>query len=249
MHFATLPAAFAAVTAADPARPLLTWYDDTTGERTELSGATLANWVAKTANLLVDEGGLGTGDAAVVDAPPHWQVAAVLLGCWSAGLQVRAPERAESAAVVFAAADRAERYVAPGRDVYGLALAPLAAPMRHRPPGVIDYVTAVRAHGDHFAPLSPVVGDDAATMGATGTAGAAGTVSHSELVSAARTRAEALGITTGARVLVDVASHPDPLDWLLAPLVVGGSTVLCRGTAPARLPERAATEHVTVTLT
>ena len=52
---------FAAAVATDPTRPLLTWYDDATGERTELSGATLANWVAKTANLLVDEVGAGAG--------------------------------------------------------------------------------------------------------------------------------------------------------------------------------------------
>src|SRR5439155_75514 len=79
---------FRAVVAADPTRPLLTWYDDATGERTELSGATLDNWVAKTANLLVDGCGLGPGDRAAVLLPPHWQTAAVLLGCWSAGLDV-----------------------------------------------------------------------------------------------------------------------------------------------------------------
>src|SRR5690606_31992912 len=33
------------------ARPLITFYDDATGERIELSGVTTANWVAKTANL------------------------------------------------------------------------------------------------------------------------------------------------------------------------------------------------------
>src|SRR5215468_371295 len=70
--------------ATDPAQPLITWYDDATGDRAELSGATLANWVAKTANLLVDGGGLGPGDRAAVLLPPHWQTAAVLLGCWSA---------------------------------------------------------------------------------------------------------------------------------------------------------------------
>ena len=43
--------------ADDPARPLITFYDDSTGERVELSVVTFANWVAKTANLLVD--GLG----------------------------------------------------------------------------------------------------------------------------------------------------------------------------------------------
>ena len=38
----------------DPARPLVTHYDDSTGERVELSATTLDNWVAKTANLLQD---------------------------------------------------------------------------------------------------------------------------------------------------------------------------------------------------
>src|SRR5262247_2412085 len=73
---------------AEPTRPLITWYDDQSGDRAELSGATLANWVAKTANLLVDGGGLGPGDRAAVLLPPHWQTAAVLLGAWSANVSV-----------------------------------------------------------------------------------------------------------------------------------------------------------------
>ena len=44
------------------ASPLLTYYDLATGERTELSGVSLANWVDKTSNLLVDELGAGAGD-------------------------------------------------------------------------------------------------------------------------------------------------------------------------------------------
>ena len=39
----------------DPGRPLITAYDEHDGARTELSVTTYANWVAKTANLLVDE--------------------------------------------------------------------------------------------------------------------------------------------------------------------------------------------------
>src|SRR5947199_6823929 len=84
----TVPKMLSAAVATDPARPMLTWYDDATGERVELSGATLANWVAKTANLLVDGCGLAPGEAASVRLPPHWQSAAVLLGCWSAGVVV-----------------------------------------------------------------------------------------------------------------------------------------------------------------
>ncbi|HEY8471982.1 MAG TPA: TIGR03089 family protein [Natronosporangium sp.] len=227
----TIPAAFAAATATDPARPLLTWYDDGTGERTELSGLTCANWLAKTANLLVDGLGLGTGDPAVVAAPPHWQTAAIQLGCWAAGLRLVTPDSA--AEVVFATPDRATRYAGgPGLTVFGLALAPLAAPMRDAPPGVLDYVVEVRAHGDRFDPVAapddPAVDDR----------------SHRQLCRDAAARASALGIFPGARVLIDVDAHPDPLDWLLAPLVVGASTVLCGRLDPAALGGRIEAERV-----
>jgi hypothetical protein len=45
----------------DPVRPLVTHYDDATGERVELSATTLENWVSKTANLLQDELGRTAG--------------------------------------------------------------------------------------------------------------------------------------------------------------------------------------------
>ncbi|GAA3289314.1 hypothetical protein GCM10020218_057690 [Dactylosporangium vinaceum] len=79
----TVPSLFAAIVGKDPSLPFLTFYDDATGERTELSGATLANWVSKTANLLVDGCGLGPGDTAAVRLPAHWQTAAILLGFYS----------------------------------------------------------------------------------------------------------------------------------------------------------------------
>jgi hypothetical protein len=56
----------------DSARPLLTWYDDATGDRVELSVATTANWAAKTANLLADEHGLGPGDSVGLAPCAHW---------------------------------------------------------------------------------------------------------------------------------------------------------------------------------
>jgi uncharacterized protein (TIGR03089 family) len=235
----TVPDVFAAaVTRQDPARPLLTWYDDATGDRAELSGATLGNWVAKTANLLVDGCGLGRGDLAVVDTPPHWQTAAVLLGCWSAGLRT-ADATEEPPDVVFAAAPRASRHAGSGAEVYGLALAPLAASLSDPPPGVSDFVIEVRAHGDHFHPPVPVRPDDAATPER----------SQAQLCRAAAQRAGSLGIAAGARVLLDAATHPDPLDWLLAPLAVGASVVLCANVDAAGLPERVGTERVTLALT
>ncbi len=66
--------------AANPAGPRITYYDDATGERIELSTATLANWASKTANLLRDELGAGPGSRVAVLLPAHWQTAAVLFG-------------------------------------------------------------------------------------------------------------------------------------------------------------------------
>ncbi|WP_431973235.1 TIGR03089 family protein [Micromonospora haikouensis] len=220
---------FAAAIAPDPAQPLLTWYDDATGERTELSGATLANWMAKTANLLTDEVAAGPGESAGALLPPHWQTAAVLLGCWSAGLVVAdAPGPVE---VLFAAADRVgEADAWPAAERYALALAPFALPLREVPAGFADYVVAVRAHGDHFTPYAP------------------GGPADAELLGRAAARAAELGLGRGDRVLLDVTAHPDPVDWLLAPLVAGASTVLCANADPARLPARAETERVTRTL-
>ncbi|MGK5675834.1 TIGR03089 family protein [Micromonospora sp. URMC 106] len=215
--------------ATDSTRPLLTWYDDATGERTELSGATLANWVAKTANLLVDEVAVGPGDTAGVLLPPHWQTAAVLLGCWSAGLRVA--DTPGDVDVLFAASARlAEADAWSAGERYVLALDPFALPMRQVPPGFADYVSVVRAHGDHFTPYA--AGPD-----------------DTELLARAAARAGALGIAAGDRVLVDTAAYPDPVDWLLAPLAAGASAVLCANLDPSRVEPRAATEKVTRTLT
>lgn len=72
----------------DGARPLLTWYDDASGERIELSVATAANWAAKTANYLVDEHGLDVGDVIALAPTSHWLSVVALLGAWTAGVAV-----------------------------------------------------------------------------------------------------------------------------------------------------------------
>ncbi|KAB1932634.1 TIGR03089 family protein [Micromonospora sp. ALFpr18c] len=220
---------FADAIASDPTRPLLTWYDDASGDRTELSGATLANWVAKTANLLVDEVGLAPGTPAGVLLPPHWQTAAVLLGCWSATLSVTdTPGEVE---VLFAAVDRFDEAQSWSADErYALGLAPLAAPLRQVPPGFADYVVEVRRHGDHFTPQAGPGPADA------------------HLLARAEARAAELGIEPGARVLVDADRYPDPVDWLLAPLTRAATVVLCANLDQNRLASRQATEKVTHTL-
>jgi uncharacterized protein (TIGR03089 family) len=74
--------------ARDGSRPFLTYYDDATGERVELSLATTANWVAKTANYLIDEHDVQPGDLVVVRLPVHWQTVVVLLASWAVGARV-----------------------------------------------------------------------------------------------------------------------------------------------------------------
>jgi uncharacterized protein (TIGR03089 family) len=70
-------------------RPLVTVYDDLTGARTELSYATMDNWASKTANLLVEEFGIGPAATVDLDLTGHWTAVAVTLACWKIGAAVR----------------------------------------------------------------------------------------------------------------------------------------------------------------
>jgi uncharacterized protein (TIGR03089 family) len=222
----TVVDALASVIATDATRPLVTYYDDATGERTELSGATLANWVAKTANLLVDGLGLGTGDVAAVALPPHWQTAAVLLGCWSAGLAVDLQPAGKTAEVGFASADRLDQIRAD--ETYALALDPFGLGFRTGAPGgAQDFNEVVRGYGDHFSPTGRVLP----------TTRALGDLTHADLVAAAPPAER------GDRLLIDADAHPDPVYWLVAPLLAGASVVLCRNLDRARIAERLAAER------
>jgi uncharacterized protein (TIGR03089 family) len=234
----------------DPAAPLLTYYDDGTGERIELSAATLANWVAKTANLLQDEFDVGTGSTVAVALPVHWQTAAVLLGVWSCGATVldTAAEddgRLDAADVVLAAQDRLaplEEQDLP--DLMGLSLHPLGMGMSGYAGPARDFALEVRVHGDSFTPYVP---PDPASPGLS----AGGLeLTLGGLAGAAEELAARLGIAAGDRVLVDeqTAVEAGPVAWLLAPLAAGASLVLCRRPDPAALRARAEAERVTATL-
>jgi uncharacterized protein (TIGR03089 family) len=227
----------------DPARPLLTYYDDNSGERAELSATTLANWVAKTANLLQDELALAAGDRVAVVLPTHWQTAAVLFATWSVGGVASADP--DAAAVAFTDLPRLPRVLAaqPG-EVVALSLAPMAQGLPEPVAGALDFAQAVRAHGDQFtayAPLpehAPAVDDDGTLL------------SGAELLGEAHRRAGELGLREGDRVL-SVLAWEDPADWvdgLLAPLAAGASLVLCVHPDPDLLRARAEAERVTATV-
>jgi len=83
----TLPLASLVDSPALGQRPFLTWYGED-GERTELSATVTANWVAKTANLLVEEYDIAPGTLVRLDMPPHWRTAVWALATWRVGAGV-----------------------------------------------------------------------------------------------------------------------------------------------------------------
>lgn len=131
----------------NPAGPRITYYDDATGERVELSTATLANWAAKTANLLRDELGAGPGTRVGVLLPAHWQTAAVLLGIWWIGAEAVLNSSDE---VTLCTRDRLDE--AGMGEVAVLSLDAFGKGYDDLPVGVTDYATAVRVHGDQVVP-------------------------------------------------------------------------------------------------
>lgn len=239
MHLAEL---FKAAAAADPARPFMTFYDDATGERTELSYATFENWVSKTANFLVDHAGLGSGDVVKVSLPPHWLSGAIMFGSWFAGLGIA--HEAVKTDIGFRAegdpaVDTAEECV--------VSLAPLATRLRAQEEvqraehgEIIDFLTEVRAHGDHFSAGS-LDGDSPALVALPGDQQR----SHSQVAEAAQRRAKTMGIAPGERILIS-GDELRPLDWLLAPLAAKGSIVLCRNAGETDLTGRADSERARV---
>src|SRR5215218_7188902 len=148
----TLDRLLTAALRADPSKPFLTFYDDATGERVELSLTSLENWVAKTANLLVDELDLEPDEPVGLDLPPHWQTAVIVLPIGVAGGRV-----GPSGRIVFYA-EGAQVPVA--EEVVGLGLRPLGGGLRTPVPGVLDYAREVPSYGDRFAAVEPAdVGD------------------------------------------------------------------------------------------
>ncbi|SER72766.1 TIGR03089 family protein [Streptomyces sp. yr375] len=235
--------------AADPARPLVTFYDDATGERVELSVATFANWVAKTANLLQDGLSAEPGDRVALLLPAHWQTAVWLLACSSVGVVADVAGDPARADFVVAGPGSFEAGLACRGERYALSLAPLGRRFVPGPPeGYDDYAVNVPSFGDRFVPYVPVDPEAAALIVA------GGEYSGAEVVARARAEASGLGLTgPGARLLSGVGYDT----WeglsagLYAPLASGGSVVLCRnlaGVGEEALAKRIESERVSVTV-
>ena len=221
---------------ADPVGPRITYYDDATGERIELSGVTLANWAAKTGNLLRDEMGAGPASRVALLLPAHWQTAAVLFGVWWIGAEavLGAAGPADLALCTAERLDEADSSLEPGGEVAVLSLDPFGRPASDLPIGVTDYATAVRVHADQIVPERQ-----------PGPALAGRTVD--EVLADCESSAAARDLTSGDRVLSTASwTRPgDLVDGLLSILAVGASLVQVANPDPSALQRRIETEKVT----
>ena len=140
----------------DPAQPLLTLHDGPA--RVELSGATTANWVAKSANLLVD--GLGGPQRVGLLLPLHWQSVCLLLAGVATGATVvvaAEPDELAGCDAAFTSDLAAAAALDAGVDeVLALSGHPLGAPCGPLPPLVQDYAREVPSYGDGWSGPRPV---------------------------------------------------------------------------------------------
>lgn len=220
---------------AVPSAPRITYYDDATGERIELSTVTLANWAAKTGNLLRDELGAGPGSRVAILLPAHWQTLGVLLGVWFVGAEVVLGQG--DCDIACCTAERLDEAEARAGEVVALSLDAFGRPVADLPFGITDYATSVRAHGDQIV-AEPRPGP------------ALDGRSTTEVLAAAADSAATRGLTADSRVLSAKAwdTAADVVD-VLAALVAGGSLVQVAHPDPDAQDRRRTAEKVTAELT
>ncbi len=199
---------------SDPARPRITCYDDTrsatAGERIELSGRVLANWVAKAANLLQDEWDIGPSHVVLLALPAHWRSAYWSLAVWSVGATLALDGQAPDAVITD---DPAATDLAPEAALVTLAaLARRATPPP--PSGVVDEAAELATHPDVFSAWDVPAPTNAA-LRLDGTS-----IAYADLVQPR---------PTAARVHLVDPSLPSFLRTALDVWAADGSIVLTRG--------------------
>lgn len=161
--------------------PALLWYS-VPGERIELSGRVFDNWVAKTANFLVDECELEPGSLLALPERLHWRSLVLAV----AGLRVGATLAwgQQAGADVRAAFDTSELEGAGAEYLLAVATEPLAPRfMGQLPPDVLDYAAEVRSHPDVYVGWAAPAAEGQAWAG----------ISYGRLMEQLTERARALG--------------------------------------------------------
>lgn len=136
--------------------PLITWYDLDHGLRTELSGRTFANWVDKSANLLismdVDEFPR-VANTLLITHPGHWVGLVWTMAAWQLGGQLVATQREALTSTDLldaAVVGPQDPHPVPGVETIACSLHPLGAGFAARPTGVTDYAEVLSQPDVHW---------------------------------------------------------------------------------------------------
>ena len=211
-------------------RPYLTFYDDESGERTELSYATFDNWAAKAANLLAEELGAGAGSRIGLLVDAHWTGAVVAVAAWKIGAVVVLDPVPAAVDVLFVPQAMAPDHSGhAGLLVQGTGI---GGRLSAAVPG-LGFGDEVLAFADDYD--DPSVGLDLPAL-----AGSSGDVTQGELLRSVEALAPGHDRLLSTAPLTTAAIG----GVLLAPALGGASVVWCPRTA-ADLAARIAAERVT----
>lgn len=235
--------------------PAVIWYGSD-GGRVELSGRVSENWIAKTANLLVDDLGLMPGDRVVLDPALHWRTLVLAAAAWRTGACVVLDPQDDDARLsalldrTGAAAEalprpRGSAAAAEAQAEDRLILAYPALAMRLPDdsvlePGDIDYCAEIRSHGDRWS------GAARPSAAAAALETGSGALSFAEL----REQAEARAAELGAAPVVHLDApglDRDALVGLLAIWAAEGTAVLSDRPRDEALQRDLAAERVGLT--
>jgi uncharacterized protein (TIGR03089 family) len=227
-----------------PARPFVTYYDEATGGRVELSYATMDNWVAKTANLVQDELALDPGARVALLLPAHWLAPAWVLACLAVGVVACPNADPAGCDAVVTGPDTLEAARACHGERLVSALLPLGGRLREVPAGFTDLAAVVPGMPDRFAPYQPV--DPAAP--ALWPADAARPWTGVDALEVATRTARARGLDAESRLLVrtPLVTAAQLSTGLLAPVAVGAAVVLSGTTDPDLFAARVKAERITL---
>ncbi len=223
--------------------PLITYYDDGTRERTELSGVSFANWVNKTANLLVDELLIEPGSPVSLqlarEAPAHWTTLVWVAAIWRVGCPVVVGSGAESVVEVVGPTDAFHIEGASAADRVACSLHPLGLGFDTAlPEDVLDYGVEVRGQPDVFTgplpdPDAPAWIEDGQRLDQSAVAdGLEGTPGLRRM------------LTPEQPAAGDEQVWPTVRHALVEPVLTGGSVVVFIGDDPARRQTVADSERV-----
>ncbi len=212
----------------DPARPRVTYYDDTDGptrgERIELSAKVLTNWVNKAANLLQEEFDAGPGTVVHLALPAaHWRTVYWALAIWAVGATVSTTDP-DDADVRIGTSDA-------GTDLDVLVTLAALARSHPEPTGTaLDEARELATYADAFSAWASADGSATALRSATGQ------WAYDDLVEAG----------TGDREWVE-GDLPATVRRIAGLFAGDGAVLLVRSPDPALMPARLAAEGLSQT--